>query len=159
MKKAKTAPNMTLPHMYMASLESVNLKPYSLAAIVVPAKKMSFHIIQNLSNASNLCNLIFVRKTYWLIIQRQIIINIVNFPLISITMTKKLLAIIYQWCAPSNLPSITTARGSSATVIQGWIWYTMSMGLLRASSDFCITSCESVHRKPLQEGRLHELCD
>lgn len=38
MRKARTAPNMTLPHMYMASFESVNLKPYSLAAIAVPAR-------------------------------------------------------------------------------------------------------------------------
>lgn len=39
MRKARTAPNMTLPHMCRASTEFVNLKPYSLAAIAVPARR------------------------------------------------------------------------------------------------------------------------
>lgn len=39
----------------------------------------------------------------------------------------------------STEPSKATAKGSRVAIIQGWMWYIMSMALDSPISDLCIT--------------------
>ena len=54
-------------------------------------------------------------------------------------------------------PSKPSVKGSRATIMMGWTWKIMSMGLDSPRFDFCMISWERVHRIPdrkLIEKRL-----
>lgn len=59
-KKASTAPNITLPHICNASEESVNLNPYSLAAIAVPEEEIIIN--KNISTYTSLIYIVIINN-------------------------------------------------------------------------------------------------
>lgn len=125
-KNARTAPNITRPHMYKVAKESVNRKPYSLAAMLVPVNIMRFELKNNsylfIQEVSDFklreINGLHIPSTKW---KLNAILGQYNVTTCHWKNQADVFLCLYQsyfW----HWPSIITARGRSATVIHGWIW-------------------------------------